>query len=46
LQRVDNGEAFTAQLGKDRFCEMNLQPGERVYVELHNVKVFPEDYSI
>jgi sulfate transport system ATP-binding protein len=46
LQRADSGQLFTAQLSKERFHELNPHPGERVYVELHNVKVFPEDYSI
>ncbi|MGH7940866.1 MAG: sulfate/molybdate ABC transporter ATP-binding protein [Limisphaerales bacterium] len=46
LQRTDSSETFTAQLTKDRFQELNPHPGERVYVELRNVKVFPEDYSI
>ena len=46
LERSDSGEAFTAQLSKERFHELNPHAGERVYVELHNVKVFPEDYSI
>jgi sulfate transport system ATP-binding protein len=46
LQRTDNGETFTAQLSKERLHELNPHPGERVFVELHNVKVFPEDYSI
>lgn len=46
LQRADNGETFTAQLSKDRFHELDPHPGDHVYVELHNVKVFPEDYSI
>jgi sulfate transport system ATP-binding protein len=46
LQRADNGEPFTAQLSKDQFHELNPQPGDHVYVELQNVKVFPEDYSI
>ncbi|HEX3988676.1 MAG TPA: sulfate/molybdate ABC transporter ATP-binding protein [Verrucomicrobiae bacterium] len=46
LHRADSGETFTAQLSKERFHELNPHPGERVYVELHNVKVFPEDYSI
>jgi sulfate/thiosulfate transport system ATP-binding protein len=46
LQREDNGEPFTAHLSKERFHELEPQPGERVYVELKNVKIFPEDYSI
>ncbi|HEY1787856.1 MAG TPA: sulfate/molybdate ABC transporter ATP-binding protein [Verrucomicrobiae bacterium] len=46
LQRTDSGETFTAQLSKDRFHELDPHPGDHLYVELQNVKVFPEDYSI
>jgi sulfate/thiosulfate transport system ATP-binding protein len=46
LQRAESGETFTAELSKERFHELNPHPGERFYVELQNVKVFPEDYSI
>jgi sulfate/thiosulfate transport system ATP-binding protein len=46
LQRTDSGEIFTAQLSKDRFHELEPRPGEQVFVELQNVKIFPEDYSI
>lgn len=46
LQRAENGETLMAELSKERFHELNPHPGERVYVELQNVKVFPEDYSI
>jgi sulfate/thiosulfate transport system ATP-binding protein len=46
LQRADSGETFTAQLSKERFHELNPHAGDRVYVELRNVKIFPEDYSI
>jgi sulfate transport system ATP-binding protein len=42
----ENGENFTAQLSKEKFQELNPQPGGRVYVELQNVKIFPEDFSI
>ena len=42
----ENGESFTAQLSKELFQELNPQPGGRVYVELQNVKIFPEDFSI
>ena len=42
----ENGENFTAQLSKEQFQELNPQPGGRVFVELQNVKIFPEDFSI
>ena len=42
---LDNGGLFTVQLGKEQFRELNPQPGEELFVELRNVKVFPEDFS-
>jgi sulfate transport system ATP-binding protein len=42
----ESGESFTAHLSKEQFQELNPQPGGRVYVELQNVKIFPEDFSI
>ena len=46
LKRLDNGGLFEAQLSKEQFHQLQLKPGDRVYVELQNVRVFPEDYSI
>ena len=43
LERLDNGEPFTVQLSKDQFRQLRPQPGERVYVELRNVRIFPKD---
>ena len=34
------------QLSKEQFRELQPQPGEELFVELRNVKVFPEDFSI
>ena len=45
LQR-ESGESFTAHLSKEQFQDLNPQPGKRVFVELQNVKIFPEDFSI
>ena len=45
LERLDNHEPFTVQLSKEQFQELQPRPGEELFVELRNVKVF-EDYSI
>jgi hypothetical protein len=34
------------QLSQDQFRHLNPKPGEKVFVKLRNVKIFPEDYSI
>ncbi|HVU07367.1 MAG TPA: sulfate ABC transporter ATP-binding protein [Verrucomicrobiae bacterium] len=46
LERVNGGGQFTAQLSKEEFQQLQPKAGERVFVELKNVKVFSEDYSI
>jgi sulfate transport system ATP-binding protein len=46
LIRQDSGEHFTVQLSKELFQELKPKPGEEVFVELKNVKVFSDDYSI
>jgi sulfate transport system ATP-binding protein len=46
LQRINGGSQFTAQLGKEEFQQLQLKAGEQVFVELKNVKVFDEDFSI
>ena len=46
LKRTDSGEQFTVQLSKELFQELSPKPGEQVFVELKNVKVFSDDYSI
>jgi sulfate transport system ATP-binding protein len=46
LKRLDSGELFTVQLSKELFAELSPKPGEQVFVELKNVKVFADDYSI
>ena len=46
LERLDTHEQFTVQLSKEQFRELQPQPGEELFVELQNVKVFPEDYAI
>ena len=46
LKRQDSGEIFTVQLSKELFQELSPKPGEQVFVELKNVKIFSDDYSI
>jgi sulfate transport system ATP-binding protein len=46
LRRLDNDGWFEVQLSKEQFNELQLNTGDQVYVELRNVRVFPEDYSI
>ena len=46
LERLQGGGQFTAQLSKEEFQQLQPKPGEQVFVELKNVKVFSEDYSI
>jgi sulfate transport system ATP-binding protein len=46
LTRCDDGTPFEVQLTKERHIELALQPGERIFVELHNLRVFADDYSI
>ena len=46
LKRLDSGELFTVQLSKEQFQELAPKPGEPVFVELKNVKIFADDYSI
>ncbi|HEY4073389.1 MAG TPA: sulfate ABC transporter ATP-binding protein [Herbaspirillum sp.] len=46
LKRLDSGEQFSVTLSKEVFQELQPKPGEHVFVELKNVKVFSDDYSI
>ncbi|HEU6448366.1 MAG TPA: sulfate/molybdate ABC transporter ATP-binding protein [Verrucomicrobiae bacterium] len=46
LERLDGGGAFTAQLSKEEFQQLQPKAGEQVFVGLKNVKVFAEDFSI
>ena len=46
LKRLDSGELFTVQLSKELFQELQPRAGEPVFVELKNVKIFADDYSI
>jgi sulfate transport system ATP-binding protein len=46
LERVPGGGQFAAQLSKEEFQHLQPKAGEQVFVELKNVRVFGEDYSI
>ena len=46
LERIPGGGQFAAQLSKEEFQQLQPKAGEQVFVELKNVKVFAEDYSI
>ena len=46
LVRMDSGEPFTVQLSKEEYQQLLPKPGEQVFVQLRNVKVFSDDYSI
>lgn len=45
LERLEGGE-FTVQLSKEHFRQLDPCPGEQVYVELQNLRVFSDDYQI
>ena len=46
LERLDNHGVFTAQLSKEEYQLLAPKPGEQVFVELRNVRLFTDDYSI
>jgi sulfate transport system ATP-binding protein len=46
LERADGGDRFMAQLSKDEFQRLLPKNGETVFVELMNVRVFGDDFSI
>jgi sulfate transport system ATP-binding protein len=46
LERLDGGGNFAAQLSKEEFQQLQPKAGEQVFVELKNVKIFSEDFSI
>ena len=46
LGRRDTGELFEAELRKERYHELKLQPGDLVFVTFRNLRVFVTDYSI
>ena len=42
----DGGGRFAAQLSKEQYQELRPKSGEQMFVELKNLKVFSDDYSI
>jgi sulfate/thiosulfate transport system ATP-binding protein len=46
LARPEGGATFTVQLSKEEYQALQPKAGEVVQVELKNVRVFSEDYSI
>jgi len=46
LERLDGGGQFQAQLSKEEFQQLQPKVGEEIFVELKNVKVFADDFSI
>jgi sulfate transport system ATP-binding protein len=46
LERVQGGGQFSAQMSKEEFQQLQPKAGEQVFVELKNVKIFSDDYSI
>jgi sulfate transport system ATP-binding protein len=46
LERLDGSGPFTAQLSKEEFQQLQPKAGEQVFVELKNVKIFSDDFSI
>jgi hypothetical protein len=46
LERLDGGRQFTVQLSKKEFQQLQPMAGEKVFVELKNLKVFADNYSI
>jgi sulfate transport system ATP-binding protein len=46
LERVDDGGRFAVELTKEESRELPLEPSSQVFVELRNVRVFADDYSI
>ena len=46
LERLDGQGVFTAQLSKEEYQQLTPRKGEQVFVELRNLRLFSEDYSI
>jgi sulfate/thiosulfate transport system ATP-binding protein len=46
LERTDDGSRFAVELTREESRGIQLHAGTRVFVELRNVRVFTEDYSI
>jgi sulfate transport system ATP-binding protein len=46
LERLDTLEIIQAELTKERYRELGLQTGDRVFIKPRNMRVFVQDYSI
>ncbi len=46
LERLDTLEIIEAELTKERYKELGLQTGDKVFIKPRNVRVFVQDYSI
>lgn len=46
LRRKDNGSLIEAEMTKDRYQELQVKSGDKVFIGLRNFKVFVEDYQI
>jgi sulfate/thiosulfate transport system ATP-binding protein len=46
LDRIDDGSRFAVELTREQGQEISLKPSTQVFVELKNLRVFPEDYAI
>ncbi len=46
LERLDDRVHFTAQLSKEEYQQLQPKTGEQVFVQLRNVRLFTDDYSI
>ncbi|MRR56384.1 MAG: sulfate ABC transporter ATP-binding protein [Deltaproteobacteria bacterium] len=46
LERLDTREIIEAELTKERYRELGLRSGEKVFVKPRNMRVFAQDYQI
>jgi sulfate transport system ATP-binding protein len=46
LERLDGRGVFTAQLSKEEYQVLQPKTGEQLFVELRNLRLFTDDYSI
>jgi sulfate/thiosulfate transport system ATP-binding protein len=46
LERLDTREIIEAELTRERYRELGLRAGEKVFIKPRNVRVFLQDYSI
>jgi sulfate transport system ATP-binding protein len=46
LERLDTRETIDAELTRERYRELGLNPGETVFLRPRNMRVFAQDYQI